>query len=124
MIKYNCSYPGCYTLVDEPRSYCERHKAYWEMLKAKRLADAKAHRWAGAERPNDMLYNTAEWRKLSKQVRQANPLCARCDATEDLAVHHIIPPKGDRGLFFDPENLVVLCKECHDRVTSAENKRK
>jgi 5-methylcytosine-specific restriction protein A len=37
-------------------------------------------------------------------------------------VHHITPPKGDEELFFDRNNLTVLCESCHARMTSAEAK--
>ena len=30
-------------------------------------------------------------------------------------VDHRVPRKGDMKLFFDPQNLQSLCKDCHDR---------
>ena len=123
MIRYNCTFPGCFVTVKEPRSYCERHEAYGEQQKAKRVADAQAGRWAGAERPNDALYQTAKWRALSKQVRAEFGECAVCGATEQLTVHHVIPPKGNAELFYEKQNLTVLCKQCHDRITIMENKK-
>jgi len=122
VIKYNCAFPGCYTVVDTPRSYCKRHEAYGEQQKAHRLADAPRQRWAGAERPNEALYHTPEWRRLRAEVLRSSPRCARCNGTEQLQVHHIVPPKGDRAQFYDASNLIVLCKVCHDMVTSAENR--
>jgi 5-methylcytosine-specific restriction endonuclease McrA len=120
---YNCAFPGCYTTVDAPRSYCKRHEAYGVQQAAKRIADAKAPRWAGAERPNSALYRSTKWTELSKRVRRERGECARCGAIEGLSVHHVNQPKGNMELFYDEGNLVVLCKECHDRMTSAENRK-
>jgi 5-methylcytosine-specific restriction endonuclease McrA len=37
--------------------------------------------------------------------------CTRCGATENLEVHHVEPARlGGRTM---PENLVVLCADCH-----------
>lgn len=30
-------------------------------------------------------------------------------------VHHKKDHKGDQRLFYDPDNLMAICKECHDR---------
>jgi len=87
-----------------------------------RKADARQPQWAGAERPNEALYNTTRWRKLRREVLQANGCCAICGATDNLHVHHITPPKGDEELFYNRDNLTVLCETCHARMTSAEAK--
>jgi 5-methylcytosine-specific restriction endonuclease McrA len=76
--------------------------------------------WAGAERPNGALYNTTLWRKLRREVLREIGQCVICGATDRLHVHHITPPKGDEALFYDRNNLTVLCESCHARMTSAE----
>lgn len=38
-------------------------------------------------------------------------------------VDHIVPHKGDRGLFFGKSNLQSLCKQCHSRKTVLEDGR-
>ncbi|WP_269448179.1 HNH endonuclease [Lentibacillus sp. JNUCC-1] len=50
-----------------------------------------------------------------------NPLCVHCTdsgmtvpATE---VDHIVPHRGDRDLFWDPNNHQGLCKSCHSKKT-------
>jgi len=118
---YLCSHPGCFSTVKTPRSFCDKHKAYHEAQKAKRAATS--HQWTGARRPNDPLYNTGRWHKLRDEIRAANTCCARCGATEGLSCHHVITPKGDADLFFDKDNIAVLCAVCHARMTSAENRR-
>ena len=122
MKKYLCSWPGCFNLVDEPRSYCDRHKAAAQAKQTN--ADAKPYRkpWDGAQRPNDPLYHTARWRALAKAVIAQHPACQICGATERLQVHHIEPPKGNEELFFDSANLMVVCFDCHQRLTLEERR--
>ena len=45
-----------------------------------------------------------------------NNQCADCGKTDDLRVHHIIPLNGDLrtwNYLNRPENLVLLCQNCH-----------
>jgi 5-methylcytosine-specific restriction protein A len=36
-------------------------------------------------------------------------------------VDHIIPHKGNKGLFWTRFNHQALCKSCHDRKTATED---
>ena len=58
------------------------------------------------------------WRKLSEDYRTRNPLCEDCDThgrtTPAAEVHHIIPINRDPSKRLDINNLVALCKRCHD----------
>src|SRR5262249_12178725 len=51
-----------------------------------------------------------------------NPLCVVCEAegrlTQATTVDHIVPHKGDMGLFWSQSNWRPLCKPCHDRATA------
>jgi 5-methylcytosine-specific restriction endonuclease McrA len=64
------------------------------------------------------LYNTKEWRRLRYHQLQREPLCAYCQALGKVTAANIAdhkkPHKGNRVLFFDPDNLQSLCKSCHD----------
>ena len=40
--------------------------------------------------------------------------CAWCHRTKRLNRHHIIPQSADKSLRDVPENLVVLCRTCHE----------
>jgi hypothetical protein len=106
-------------MVNAPRTYCKQHEALGQAAEM-RKADAPRPQWPGAERPNEGLYHTARWRKLRQEVLREIGHCIICGATERLQVHHITPPKGDEALFFDRDNLTVLCESCHARMTSAE----
>jgi 5-methylcytosine-specific restriction protein A len=56
-------------------------------------------------------------------IRQS-PQCAICGAAKEdgaiLEVHHREPPRGDEGMFFDENNLQVLCRSCHQVITARE----
>jgi 5-methylcytosine-specific restriction enzyme A len=58
----------------------------------------------------------AKWRKAREHYLSMNPYCVECG---DLAtvVDHIIPHKGDMGLFWDPSNWQQLCASDHSRKT-------
>ena len=112
-----CRTPGCGLLADES-GYCAKHQRF-------RVADAPKPRtpWDGANRPNRELYNTQRWKVLRDKVRKERGECVVCGSGDNLTVHHIVTPKGDEALFYDEGNLTVLCKACHDRQTSMENRR-
>lgn len=61
------------------------------------------------------FYSTTEWRKLSKSIRAANPVCESCkrELTQDLDHHLEISLDKDHKYSTDPNNLVSLCKRCH-----------
>lgn len=72
-------------------------------------------------------YDTPEWRRLSWAVRVEAcftcRMCGRIAAEKGASVcDHIVPHRGDRGLFFDRSNLQCLCKTCHDGRKQAEER--
>ena len=80
---------------------------------------AKLHRTPSGEQAN---YNNA-WAKMSKAYRRANPLCECClvlGVMTDITpgdykgcVDHMIPiTRG--GSMYNLNNLLALCKSCHD----------
>lgn len=46
--------------------------------------------------------------------------CANCNGTERLEWHHMIP--AALGGTAEPENMVCLCKDCHEAVTAYQRK--
>ena len=60
------------------------------------------------------LYNSARWRVLAPRLkREAGWRCQDCGIlTGSLEVHH----KAGYKDFFDESMLIVLCRECHQRV--------
>ena len=66
------------------------------------------------------FYESSEWRKLSRQVKEeANWLCEWC-AEDDYEVnasytHHIVEVKDDWSKRLLRSNLVAVCSTCHER---------
>ncbi len=54
-------------------------------------------------------YNT--WRNII--LEQDNYKCQMCGSKEHLHCHHIIPVKLKPMFSLDPDNGIVLCKDCH-----------
>ena len=66
------------------------------------------------------FYKTARWEEMRQALLRSEPLCRMCKAEGKVEpawiIDHIIPHNGDRGLFFDFDNLQPLCKWHHDSV--------
>ena len=53
------------------------------------------------------------WRVLAWQLkRAADMLCQRCGRAGRLEAHHIVP-LSEGGAMYDPDNIEVLCRDCH-----------
>lgn len=109
--KRPCNHPMCPALTTE--TYCENHKRKKQQRQDQRRGTA-------AQRG----YNY-KWQKAREVYLKQNPLCVTCDkdgeVTAATVVDHIIPHKGDQGLFWDVKNWQPLCKQCHDRKTVLED---
>lgn len=64
------------------------------------------------------------WQKYREHFLREHPLCVYCErlgkVTPATVVDHKVPHRGDKGLFWEPENHQALCKHCHDSVKKAE----
>jgi len=70
------------------------------------------------------IYNTKQWRRLSKKMRAQKPYCAHCQRTAQqtrLVVDHVIPI-NQGGAGFDSLNLEVLCFACHAIKTEQDRR--
>jgi len=119
MIKKICNYPQCQTLIDLHERYCPVHKVEYVSNKVP---------FAGAKRYNDGMYNNERWRALRRKVLGLRPFCESCGVSKNdvpsLHVHHIKPPRGNEELFYDENNLGVLCPSCHRLETARETRRR
>ena len=84
---------------------------------------------SGRKHNNQKFYNSAQWRRLAKQVeRETNGLCEECkkagrlkDATGRKGVtDHIIPIRRDWSLRLTRSNLQRLCNKCHNIKSGKE----
>jgi 5-methylcytosine-specific restriction protein A len=73
------------------------------------------------------LYHTKRWVRLRKFHLAKQPCCVMCEASGfDIAgnvVDHIVPPRGDLALFWDPKNLQTLCHPHHSSSKQQVEKR-
>jgi 5-methylcytosine-specific restriction protein A len=111
MRKKICSASGCNKLIEQSERYCANHKK------------EPASPFSNAIRFNNELYHTAQWKNLRVKILKEQPNCFKCGISGSeakLEVHHIIPPRGNKELFFDENNLVSVCPVCHKIITNKE----
>ena len=103
-----CKQPGCPALVarGEGGGYCPQH----------RVRDDRGS-------STDQGYGV-RWRRARAAWLAAHPLCAECEregrVTPASVVDHIIPHRGDYGLFWDGDNWQSLCRDHHQTKTNKE----
>ena len=125
MKKRLCQYSGCNEMAEPGHTYCIKHLVESQKKRQEWLKNNnKKKPFENATRSNN--YNNAEWRSLRNEVlKRDNYQCCQCGASAresgfPLEIHHIIPPKGNKELFYDKNNCVTLCKWCHSRITQRE----
>lgn len=116
--KYYCKWQGCKTLLDGP-GYCLKHKPMVEEREAART-EKRINNFKNAKRTNYLFYKTKEWRDLRAKILKEQKQCVLCCSNKLLHVDHIVPPRGERDLFFNINNLQVLCESCHRTKTAKE----
>lgn len=60
-----------------------------------------------------------KWPAARKLWLKNNSICAACNSTQFLQVHHVKPFHDDPALELDPTNYITLCmstNECHIRL--------
>jgi 5-methylcytosine-specific restriction protein A len=113
-----CNATGCRVLVTA--KYCPKHAAEKQekSLGKRRAYDKDRPAYYG-------WYDLARWKLIREKVLYAFPFCVDCDRAGRTAmstiVDHVVPHKGDSGLFWDLENLQGLCAHCHSVKTSKED---
>ena len=91
----------------------------------------KNHAWKGGSTPERQLfYESAEWKKACSAVwKRDNATCQRCmlkkgvNPDMQFHIHHIIS-FAHKAYRTDVDNLVLLCKSCHNWVHSKRNKNR
>jgi 5-methylcytosine-specific restriction endonuclease McrA len=69
--------------------------------------------------PDHERYQRPEWKKLSKNFKNQNPICLAIEANgqqcryKSDVVHHRIAAKERPDLFLEPKNLAALCSAHH-----------
>lgn len=70
-------------------------------------------------------YSSKSWKKMREDYFKQNPLCENCMKNGIIKpgaeVHHkqifsyAMSPEGKWNLFLDQNNLMTLCRSCHER---------
>lgn len=105
-----CKRTGCTALTRS--GWCDKHKPDWRTKERK-----ESNNW-------HWLYRTKWWKSTREKMLLINPWCVEC-AKHELRVRatdvdHVVPHRGNRGRFFDENNLETLCHRCHSRKTMRE----
>lgn len=85
--------------------------------------------WKGGITPERQeFYQSIEWKKACGFVwKRDNALCQRCKIKNNEGVpfhiHHIVSFKN-KEIRANPDNLILLCKICHNYVHSKSNKHR
>lgn len=76
----------------------------------------------------ESFYNSPPWRKLRKEKINKNPLCEHCIKENKITpaeeVDHILTIINRPDLALHYNNLQSLCKKCHIKKTTEDNKGK
>ena len=59
--------------------------------------------------------NSKEYARFRESVLRRDNVCQCCGGSEELEVHHALSFKQYNSLGADPNNGIVLCKECHSK---------
>ena len=72
------------------------------------------------------LYNY-QWQQYRVEFLKAHPFCAmhleQGKYVAATVVDHIVPHRGDLGLFWEESNHQALCKHCHDSHKQRQEKQ-
>lgn len=120
--KKPCRKMGCPNLAEYPNKYCKDHSAEEERDRAdrNRFYDRYTRNDEDSKQFTD-FYNSTRWKKARYMRLQIdNGLCQVCKGrgliTIADTVHHIVEVKEDWEKRLEMENLVSLCKACHNEI--------
>lgn len=107
-----CRHAGCRTLIPFDKAYCPKHE--------KQVShDRNVRTYAKRKDRYQDFYRSTAWTRLSKQYRQAHPMCENClrdGIVRPAAIcDHIVELRKDWSRRLDPSNLQSLCNDCHER---------
>ena len=118
-----CKQNGCRNRA-AAAGYCDNHSSSSTKEKSERNKFYNEHR---RDKNKVEVYNSYRWKKLSKHIRDIQPLCTRCQAmgkyTLSTLTDHL---RGFKDKYDDnawnEDVLYPLCRDCHIVVTKLERK--
>ena len=108
-MKTRCN--DCRKLIDYGNSLCDECKPKRIKLNKKGLKDKQAEKMIKSNR----------WKKVRAEVLRRDKCCVLCLKNKyieyrGLQVHHIIKRTDDMSLAYEPNNLVTVCRKCHEQL--------
>ncbi len=78
------------------------------------------------------VHNSVRWQRLRAAKRASNPTCEDPFAMHESSgrvvladqVHHIVPIARDPSRAFDMDNLMCVCRACHERLERGEQPKR
>ena len=68
------------------------------------------------------LLKNPRWKQRRLEILEIDDWkCKRCGIDEDLQVHHLHYRKGLLPWEYEDDELMVVCKECHENIHSFED---
>lgn len=123
------SYQRVRIISDKPTTsdrQAERFNKHTAMAYIKKRKSNRNRQYEMKRKERMRVYNTQRWKEIRDWKRISNPLCEEClkedRTTPTEEVHHIVSfmttddPIKRTHLAFDYENLMSLCKECHQKM--------
>jgi hypothetical protein len=136
--KYFC--PLCKNQLQEKFDglVCKNYscKLYWKLEKGWVLRTGR-DRWTLHQNQVNGLYGFDSRLRLAKEFVEAKHkvlirddyTCQKCKTFKlgvgfvpPIQVHHIIPASKEMALYLDLDNLITLCKKCHDEIHSLDKR--
>lgn len=118
-VKKLCNKVNCSKYCVDGHRYCQDHLYIEEEQARRREEYLRDRRPDYSKFSRSPLYNSAQWKKKSKEFLVKNPYCCVCGDYATV-VDHIIPHRNDLTLFWDEDNWRPMCKSCHDKKTREE----
>ena len=107
LFKSVCKKPGCPAYAVPGKGYCQKHQAQHNKYIDNR------------DNSNERGYDR-QWQKLRAWYIKRHPLCEKCLTHNILTpveeVHHIQPVDEAPERRLDPDNLMSLCRSCHQGI--------
>ena len=109
MMKY-CQFDGCTTKIPKGR-YCQEHQ------RSEKSSKSKAKKKTAYHHENKPFYRTDAWKDNYDYVYEREKghcqHCGRIVFGRQAHRHHVIPIKKNPLLKLDPNNIRLLCPQCH-----------
>lgn len=116
-MKY-CQFNGCSNKISKG-AYCEDHR---------RVSPSKKKPKNIYHHKNKSFYKTEAWKDLRSEVyERAHGCCEECGKFvfgRTAHCHHIVPIKENPLLKLEPNNIKLVCPQCHVKIENEEKTKK